>query len=85
MRTEIESKLHLNAIDIYGLSEVLGPGVSVECLEAKNGLHIFEDHFIPEIIDPITGETLQTALKANWCLPRSPKRLSRSSAIEHGT
>ncbi len=58
MRTEIEAKLHLNAIDIYGLSEVLGPGVSIECLEAKSGLHIFEDHFIPEIIDPGTCETL---------------------------
>ncbi len=58
MRAEIEAKLHLNAIDIYGLTEVIGPGVSVECLEAKNGLHIFEDHFIPEIIDPQSGETL---------------------------
>ncbi len=61
MRKEIESKLHLNAIDIYGLSEVLGPGVSVECLEAKNGLHICEDHFIPEIINPETGEVLPNA------------------------
>ena len=58
MRTEIESKLHLNAIDIYGLSEVIGPGVSVECLEAKKGLHICEDHFIPEIINPRTGEAI---------------------------
>jgi phenylacetate-CoA ligase len=58
MRGEIEAKLHLNAIDIYGLSEIMGPGVSVECLEAKNGLHIFEDHFIPEIINPETGEVL---------------------------
>ncbi|ABK17370.1 phenylacetate--CoA ligase family protein [Syntrophobacter fumaroxidans] len=58
MREEIERKLHLNALDIYGLSEVIGPGVSIECLEAKKGLHIFEDHFIPEIIDPVTGENL---------------------------
>jgi phenylacetate-CoA ligase len=58
MRTEIERKLHLNAIDIYGLSEVLGPWVSIECLEAKSGLHIFEDHFIPEVINPQTGEVL---------------------------
>jgi phenylacetate-CoA ligase len=58
MRAEIEAKLHLNAIDIYGLSEVIGPGVSIECLEAKNGLHVFEDHFIPEIINPETGKTL---------------------------
>ncbi|MGC8720525.1 MAG: phenylacetate--CoA ligase PaaK [Thermodesulforhabdaceae bacterium] len=59
MREEIEQKLYLTAIDIYGLSEVIGPGVSVECIEAKKGLHIFEDHFIPEIIDPETGENLK--------------------------
>jgi len=58
MRREIEQKMYLNAIDIYGLSEVIGPGVSVECHEAKNGLHVFEDHFIPEIINPETGEAL---------------------------
>ncbi|MFZ2448605.1 MAG: phenylacetate--CoA ligase [Syntrophobacteraceae bacterium] len=58
MRSEIEKKLHLDAIDIYGLSEVIGPGVSIECLEAKHGLHVFEDHFIPEIIHPETGEVL---------------------------
>jgi phenylacetate-CoA ligase len=58
MRTEIQTKLHLKAIDIYGLSEIMGPGVSIECHEAQNGLHIFEDHFIPEIIHPETGETL---------------------------
>jgi len=58
MREEIERKLNLSAVDIYGLSEVLGPGVSIECKEAKKGLHIAEDHFIPEVIDPITGEAL---------------------------
>ncbi len=58
MRKEIENKLGLDAVDIYGLSEVMGPGVSVECVEAKNGLHVFEDHFIPEIINPDTGEPL---------------------------
>ncbi len=58
MRKEIENKLDLHAVDIYGLSEIIGPGVSVECVEAKNGLHIFEDHFIPEVIDPQTGESL---------------------------
>jgi phenylacetate-CoA ligase len=58
MRQQVESKLGIDAVDIYGLSEVIGPGVSVECIEAKNGLHIFEDHFIPEIIDPDTGENL---------------------------
>jgi len=58
MRDDIERKLNIQAIDIYGLSEVIGPGVSIECLEAKRGLHVFEDHFIPEIIDPKNGEVL---------------------------
>jgi phenylacetate-CoA ligase len=58
MRQEIEGKLNLKAMDIYGLSEVMGPGVAVECIEAQRGLHIFEDHFIPEIINPKTGEVL---------------------------
>lgn len=57
MREDIQEKLHIDAIDIYGLSEVLGPGVASECLE-RNGLHVFDDHFIPEIIDPETGESL---------------------------
>lgn len=57
MRKEIESKLNIDALDIYGLTEIIGPGVSIEC-EEKDGLHIFEDHFIPEIIDPDTGESL---------------------------
>ncbi len=55
MRTEIEAKLRLKAYDIYGLTEIIGPGVSSEC-EFQNRLHIFEDHFFPEIIDPATGE-----------------------------
>jgi phenylacetate-CoA ligase len=58
MRKEIEGKLSISAIDIYGLSEVIGPGVASECEEAKSGLHVFEDHFIPEIINPDTGEVL---------------------------
>ncbi|HIJ95263.1 MAG TPA: phenylacetate--CoA ligase [Desulfuromonadales bacterium] len=56
MRAEIEQKLNLAAIDIYGLSEIMGPGVAIECIEAQKGLHIWEDHFIPEIINPETGE-----------------------------
>ncbi len=58
MRREIEETWNIKAIDIYGLSEIIGPGVSIECEEAQSGLHIFEDHFIPEIIDPETGEVL---------------------------
>lgn len=58
MRTEIEDKLDISAIDIYGLSEIMGPGVAIECIDAKKGLHIWEDHFIPEIIDPETCAVL---------------------------
>ncbi len=58
MRQEIEKRLHIDATDNYGLSEVMGPGVSGECIEAKSGLHIFEDHFYPEIINPETGKPL---------------------------
>ena len=58
MREEVEKKLNLKATDIYGLSEVMGPGVAQECLHTTRGMHIFEDHFLPEIIDPDTGEVL---------------------------
>jgi phenylacetate-CoA ligase len=58
MRGEIEKRLNLDAVDIYGLSEIIGPGVSVECVEAKAGLHLFEDHFLPEIINPATLEPM---------------------------
>ncbi len=58
MRTAIEQRLDMDAVDIYGLSEVIGPGVAAECLETKDGLTIWEDHFYPEIIDPVTGEVL---------------------------
>ncbi|WP_345381999.1 phenylacetate--CoA ligase PaaK [Pseudonocardia yuanmonensis] len=55
MRTEIEDRMDMHAVDIYGLSEVMGPGVSQECVETKDGLHIWEDHFLPEVIDPLDG------------------------------
>ncbi len=58
MRQEIEQAFDMHAVDIYGLSEVMGPGVANECVETKDGLHIWEDHFYPEIIDPVTGEVL---------------------------
>ena len=58
MRNEIETAFDMQALDIYGLSEIIGPGVSVECLESKDGLHIWEDHFYPEVIDPASGEVL---------------------------
>src|SRR5438309_4498524 len=58
MREEIEESFDLHAVDIYGLSEVMGPGVASECVETKDGLHIWEDHFYPEVIDPVTGKVL---------------------------
>jgi len=58
MRREMEQRLDMHAVDIYGLSEVMGPGVANECVETKDGLHIWEDHFYPEIIDPVTGAVL---------------------------
>ncbi|MGE4046637.1 MAG: phenylacetate--CoA ligase PaaK [Acetobacteraceae bacterium] len=58
MRTEIENGFAMDAVDIYGLSEVMGPGVANECIETKDGLHIWEDHFYPEVIDPESGEAL---------------------------
>jgi phenylacetate-CoA ligase len=58
MRSEIEQAFDMHAVDIYGLSEVVGPGVANECVETKDGLHIWEDHFYPEIIDPETGAVL---------------------------
>ncbi|HEX7740679.1 MAG TPA: phenylacetate--CoA ligase PaaK [Marmoricola sp.] len=56
MRLEMEQRLDMHAVDIYGLSEVIGPGVASECVETKDGLHVWEDHFFPEIVDPITLE-----------------------------
>jgi len=58
MREEIEARLDVTGVDIYGLSEIVGPGVSIECHEAQEGLHIWEDRFLPEIVDPQTGEPL---------------------------
>jgi phenylacetate-CoA ligase len=58
MRREMEERAGIHAVDIYGLSEVMGPGVAQECVETKDGLHVWEDHFYPEVIDPITGEVL---------------------------
>ncbi|WP_340538919.1 phenylacetate--CoA ligase PaaK [Nocardioides sp. GXZ039] len=58
MRREMEERLDMHAVDIYGLSEVMGPGVASECVETKDGLTVWEDHFYPEIIDPVTGEVL---------------------------
>jgi phenylacetate-CoA ligase len=58
MRREIEQRCDMHAVDIYGLSEVMGPGVAQECVETKDGLHIWEDHFLPEVLDPVSGEVV---------------------------
>ena len=63
MRLQIEKQLGIKAIDIYGLSEIIGPGVAIECQEEQNGLHIMEDHFLPEIVDPDTFESLPSGEK----------------------
>jgi phenylacetate-CoA ligase len=59
MRLEIEQAFDMHAVDIYGLSEIMGPGVANECVETKDGLHIWEDHFYPEVINPDTGQPVQ--------------------------
>lgn len=74
MRTEIEAKLGLDAIDIYGLSEIMGPGVAIECIEAKQGLHIWEDHFIPEIINPETGQPVREGEKGELVITTITKQ-----------
>ncbi|MEQ8896432.1 MAG: phenylacetate--CoA ligase PaaK [Roseovarius sp.] len=59
MRSEVEEAFDMHAVDIYGLSEIMGPGVANECVETKDGLHIWEDHFFPEIINPETGDVVE--------------------------
>jgi phenylacetate-CoA ligase len=70
MRAEIEQAFDMHAVDIYGLSEVIGPGVANECVETKDGLHVWEDHFYPEIIDPRPARCCPTARGANSSSPR---------------
>ena len=74
MRGEIEEKLNLTGLDIYGLSEIMGPGVAQECFEGKNGLHIWEDHFIPEIINPDTGMLLPEGEKGELVITTITKQ-----------
>jgi len=74
MRVEIEEKLNLTALDIYGLSEIMGPGVAQECYVAKSGLHIWEDHFIPEIINPDTGEVVPEGTKGELVITTITKQ-----------
>ncbi|MDD2500765.1 MAG: phenylacetate--CoA ligase [Geobacter sp.] len=74
MRGEIEANLGLDAIDIYGLSEIMGPGVAIECIEEKHGLHIWEDHFIPEIINPETGQPVADGEKGELVITTITKQ-----------
>ncbi len=76
MRRSIEKSLGIKAYDIYGLTETSGPGVAFEC-EEQHGMHINEDHFYAEIIDPETGEVLPRARRASWCSPLWIRRRSR--------
>ncbi|GAB3567550.1 phenylacetate--CoA ligase [Amycolatopsis endophytica] len=93
MRREIEQRMNLHAVDIYGLSEVMGPGVAQECVETKDGLHVWEDHFYPEVIDPVeeqvlpegeTGELLFTSL-TKQALPIIRYRTRDLTALRPGT
>ncbi|WP_410621429.1 phenylacetate--CoA ligase PaaK [Amycolatopsis sp. cmx-8-4] len=93
MRTEIEERFAIDAVDIYGLSEVMGPGVAQECVETKDGLHIWEDHFFPEVIDPFdehvlgggeTGELVFTSL-TKQALPIIRYRTRDLTALNPGT
>ncbi|HEY3466717.1 MAG TPA: phenylacetate--CoA ligase PaaK [Amycolatopsis sp.] len=93
MRAEIEERFALDAVDIYGLSEVMGPGVAQECVETKDGLHIWEDHFYPEVIDPYdenvlaggeTGELVFTSL-TKQALPIIRYRTRDLTALHPGT
>ncbi|MDP9167797.1 MAG: phenylacetate--CoA ligase [Actinomycetota bacterium] len=74
MRTEVEGRVGIEATDIYGLSEVMGPGVAQECVETKDGLHIWEDHFYPEIIDPTTGNVVQDGAEGELVLTTLTKQ-----------
>ena len=76
MRENIESRLDLDAVDIYGLSEVMGPGVAQECIETKDGLTLWEDHFYPEIIDPESGEILPDGKVGELVLTSLTKKTS---------
>ncbi|WP_027941797.1 phenylacetate--CoA ligase PaaK [Amycolatopsis taiwanensis] len=93
MRAEIEDRLDIDAVDIYGLSEVMGPGVAQECVETKDGLHVWEDHFYPEVIDPIdedvlpegeTGELVFTSL-TKQAMPIIRYRTRDLTALRPGT
>ena len=81
----MEERLDIDAVDIYGLSEVMGPGVAQECVETKDGLHVWEDHFYPEVIDPITGEVLPDGEEGELVFTSLTKQAMPVSATAPGT
>ena len=86
MRRAVEERSGIRAVDIYGLSEVIGPGVSQESGETQDGLHVWEDHFLPEVIDPgDRARCCPTARRASWCSPASRRRRCRSCATAPAT
>src|SRR6476659_10291689 len=74
MRQEVQRRSNIRAVDIYGLSEVMGPGVSQESGETQDGLHIWEDHFYPEVVDAVTGEVLPDGHEGELVFPSPPKQ-----------
>jgi len=74
MRQEVEQRTSMDAVDIYGLSEVIGPGVAQEAASTKDGLHIWEDHFLPEVVDPLTGEVLPDGQRGELVLTSLTKQ-----------
>jgi phenylacetate-CoA ligase len=74
MREEVERRSNIRAVDIYGLSEVIGPGVSQESAQTQDGLHIWEDHFYPEVVDPVTGEVLPDGVEGELVLTSLTKQ-----------
>ena len=83
MRAEIEHAFDMDATDIYGLSEVIGPGVAQECVETKDGLHIWEDHFYPEVIDPETGKVLPDGEKGELVFTSLTKEALSGDPLSH--
>jgi len=84
-RDAIEDAFGIKALNMFGLSEMMGPGIAAECLEGRQGMHIFEDHFIVETINPKPDRFCPKAKKASWSSRASPKRRFRSSATAPAT
>jgi phenylacetate-CoA ligase len=84
MRVEIQGRLGITAVDVYGLSEIIGPGVSCECVEGSAGLHINEDHFLPEVVDPSSGEPLPDGTKGELVLTTLTKEATPALRFRTG-